>query len=178
MHRTGRLAYVDRGTFAAVELPYKGDLASMVVLLPRDVDGLAALEATLTPELLASTVEKLAPRQVDLALPKLHIEGRFQLAPTLSDLGMPAAFTGSADFSGIDDKNPHYISAVVHQTFVDVDEDGTEAAAATAVLMFRGSVQRTEPPVVFRADHPFLFLIRDRPTGTILFLGRLANPKA
>ena len=101
----------------------------------------------------------------------------FQLGSALADMGMPIAFTGEADFSGMTGEKDLFISRVVHKAFVDVSEEGTEAAAATGVMMEMGvSVQPLLPPAVFRADHPFLFIIRDNHSGSILFIGRVVDP--
>jgi serpin B len=177
MHRTGRLNYFDGGDFHALELPYAGNDLSMVIVLPKKVDGLARLEESLTSENLSAWLAKLGPRRVDLALPRFRVEAGFELEKVLSAMGMPLAFTRSADFSGIDGKRELFISAVIHKAFVDVNEEGTEAAAATAVVIARPSaVVRPEPAVEFRADHPFAFLIRHNRSGSILFLGRVVNP--
>jgi serpin B len=114
---------------------------------------------------------------VQVSLPKFRAESQFSLRQALTAMGMPIAFTGSADFSGIDPKRGLAISAVVHKAFVDVSEQGTEAAAATGVTMRTLAMRMPEPAVVFRADHPFLFLIRDTRTGVVLFIGRLMTPR-
>ena len=112
---------------------------------------------------------------MEIAIPKFRAESEFSLRDVLSRLGMADAFSGSADFSGIDDRRDLYLSEVVHKAFVDVSEEGTEAAAATgATVKFVAMLQ--EPRTVFRADHPFAFLIRDAGSGVILFGGRLAKP--
>jgi serpin B len=108
-------------------------------------------------------------------LPRFTVTSAFDLAEVLPSMGMVLAFTGEADFSGMTGRKELFISAVVHQAFADVNEEGTEAAAATAVVMSRSASQ---PPPLFRADHPFLFLIRDNRTGGILFLGRVVKPSA
>jgi serpin B len=178
MHRTGRLNYSDGEDFQALELPYAGDDLSMVIVLPKKMDGLARVEESLTSEKLSAWLAKLGPRRVDVALPKFKVEAGFELQKVLPAMGMPLAFTGSADFSGIDGKRDLFISAVIHKAFVDVNEEGTEAAAATAVVLARPSaVVRPPPAVVFRADHPFAFLIRHNRSGSILFLGRVVNPR-
>ena len=126
------------------------------------------------------TVVKRRWRKVLVYLPKFTFTSEFSLAETLSAMGMPLAFGDEADFSGINGKRDLFISAVLHKAFVEVNESGTEAAAATAVVMrlkSRGSSPRRSPPV-FRADHLFMFMIRDRRTGTILFMGRITNPRA
>lgn len=172
--RAGYAARAD-GALKVLELPYKGDEVSMLVLLPDASDGLPALEAKLTAETYRAWTADLARRDVLVYLPRFSVESRFALAPTLGAMGMPLAFTpGQADFSGMNGKRDLFISAVVHKARVDVDERGTEAAAATGVAVRALSVQQ-EPPA-FRADHPFLFVIRHNPTGAILFLGRLVDP--
>jgi len=113
-----------------------------------------------------------------VALPKFRVESQFSLRKALSAMGMPGAFSNSADFSGIDGRGKLAISEVVHKSFVDVSEQGTEAAAATGMTMRAAAMRAPEQTVVFRADHPFLFLIRDTRSGVILFIGRLTNPKA
>ena len=189
-----RLLYPDENGFAIVELPYKGDDLSMVVLAPNRADGLAALERKMTSENLSRWIAKLAQRQVNVVLPKFKLETKYTLgdsqsSATLQALGMVRAFTdprkpNGADFSGIrqtsDPMQRLYITKVLHKAFVEVTEQGTEAAAATAVVMaFPMSLPRTQPfTPTFRADRPFVFLIRDKHTGTILFLGRVMNPQA
>jgi serpin B len=175
---TRSFGYHDGGAFRMVELPYAGGDRSMVVVLPTKPDGLPALEATLTAEALDGWLKKLAPRRVAMHLPRFRVEESFGLGETLQTMGMRLAFDRNrADFSGLTGKPDHFISAVVHKAFVDVNEAGTEAAAATAVAMMMARAGPVAPPVEFRADHPFLLLIRDRPTGSVLFLGRLAEPK-
>jgi serpin B len=177
MHRTGRLNCLDGGGFQALELPYAGEALSMVVLLPKETGGLAEFERSLTAKSLSGWLAKLRPHRVDVALPRFEVEKGFELQDMLSAMGMPAAFGPQADFSGMNGQRDLFISAVVHKAFVDVNEEGTEAAAATAVLMTRASAARPEPIISFRADHPFVFLIRDKQSGSILFVGRVTNPK-
>jgi serpin B len=150
----------------------------MVVLLPKKPDGLAALEASLSASKLDGWIAKLANNQVEVSLPRFKLEVGFELSRTLKSLGMVQAFGAGADFSGMTTDRRLYISAVIHKAFVDVNEEGTEAAAATAVNMVRTLAKvRPKPPVVFRTDHPFLFLIRDNRSGSILFVGRVTDPK-
>jgi len=174
MHQTAEFGYFDGGEFQALELPYRGDRLAMVVLLPKAKDGLAALEASLSADKVAGWVGKVRRRKVQVALPRFKTTAEFSLKDTLVAMGMTAAFGGDADFSGMTGAKDLFISAVVHKAFVDVNEEGTEAAAATGVVMERKS--KPEPPPVFRADHPFLFLIRDTRSGAILFLGRILDP--
>lgn len=171
MHRTGRLGYVQGEGFRAVELPYEGNALSMLVVLPDAIDGLGAVEQTLD----FAWVDRIRPQPVALALPRFKAEYRVELARPLAALGMPSAFSGDADFSGISTEAKLALSQVIHQAFVDVNEEGTEAAAATAVIAARTSVA-VAPPIEFRVDHPFLFAIRHQPSGSILFLGRITDP--
>ncbi|MGO8765105.1 MAG: serpin family protein [Limisphaerales bacterium] len=160
-----------------LELPYAGDDLSMIVLLPREADGLDHLEKELTAQNLASWTTSLRSQKVQVFLPKFKMTSEFRLAETLKALGMPDAFTSQADFSGMDGRKNLFFSDVIHKAFVEVNEEGTEAAAATAVVMFGGAAPSNQPPIpIFRADHPFLFLIRDNHDGSILFLGRVADP--
>ena len=157
-------------------MPYAGDALSMIVLLPKAKDGLPALEQKLTAAQMEQWVSSMHPRKVRVYLPRFKATSQFGLGPMLAGLGMPLAFDArDADFSGMTGRPDLYISAVIHKAFVDVNEEGTEAAAATAVVMRVKSAMPAEPPT-FRADHPFLFLIRDTESGAILFLGRMANP--
>jgi serpin B len=148
----------------------------MVVLLPKEMYGLAAAEQALDLAALERCIAGLRPQEVAVYLPRFKTTSQFSLAEVLAALGMPLAFdVRRADFSGMTGTRDLFISAVVHKAFVDVNEEGTEAAAATAVVM---KLRSAAPAGVklFRADHPFLFLIRDRESGAILFLGRVADP--
>ncbi len=173
MHQRGQFPYGVAGDVEILELPYAGKDLSLVVLLPRKTDGLADLEKRLTPKSLAAWTSELRQREIEVYLPKFKTASAFRLDQVLSSMGMPSAFSDHADFSGMDGKRDLFISAIVHKAFVDVNEEGTEAAAATGVVMSRMAVMVTP---TFRADHPFLFLIRDNRTGSVLFLGRIVNP--
>jgi serpin B len=176
MHQTEDFGYIETESFQALELPYEGDSLSMVVLLPRAKDGLPALEQALDADTLFDWLDRMTEQEVIVALPRFRVTSEFGLAAVLAAMGMEDAFSlEKADFSGMTGKKDLYISAVVHKAFVDVNEEGTEAAAATAVTMMLTAVR--EMPPVFRADHPFIFLIRDRGSGSLLFMGRLANPE-
>jgi serpin B len=176
MHQTERLKYAEDAALQVLELPYKGERLSMLVLLPRELQGLEKIEQSLTTAKLEGWLGKLAPRRVQVELPRFKLEARFDLGTQLAAMGMPLAFSRDADFSGISTAEKLFISKVIHQAFVDVNEEGTEAAAATAVGIKALALPPSEPPVTFRADHPFLFLLRDRYTGSILFLGRVNDP--
>jgi serpin B len=176
MHQTGSFKYAEDDQAQLLELPYQGAKLSMVVVLPRSKDGLPQLEKALSLEKLEGSLQALKPRRVEIGLPRFKLTAECELKAPLSALGMPIAFhAGEADFSGMSPSREVAISAVVHKAFVEVDETGTEAAAATGVVMARTAFIAAQP-TVFRADHPFLFLIRDGRNGSILFLGRLARP--
>ena len=153
----------------AVELPYAGDRLSMLILLP-DEDTFGPFEAAFSAEKLDDIVAQLYPQHVWLAMPRFESTSEFSLASVLADLGMPDAFSSSADFSGMDGTHDLFISHVAHKAYVSVDEEGTETAAATGVIM-----TLSLPPMI-RVDRPFLFLIRDTETGTILLMGRVLDP--
>jgi len=179
MQQNEELRYTKKDDIQMLELPYVGDRLTMVVLLPEANGGMEKLETELTADKMADwmrSVDKESPEKVQVFLPKFKMTwGTKELSPILKTLGMADAFVfGKADFSGMDGGKTLFISKVFHKAFVDVNEEGTEAAAATAVVMTKGAAPRM--PRVFRADHPFLFLIRDRQTGSILFMGRVVNP--
>ncbi len=176
MNQTAEFGYMETETFQGLELPYVKDELSMIILLPKAHDGLAELEKTLTAENLSAWLAKLYHREVIVSIPKFKATSQFSLASTLEAMGMKDAFTPDADFSGMDGKRDLFISAVIHKAYVDVNEEGTEAAAATGVTMKLTSMGPSETHV-FRADHPFIFLIRDNHSNAILFIGRLMNPK-
>ncbi len=175
--------YWEDETLQALELPYVGNDLSMVILLPRNKDGLTDQEGTLTAANLTKWTGHLKKQKVTVYLPRFRLTwGTTDLKDGLAALGMVDAFDPEkADFSGMDGNKPGHgqdwlcISRVLHKAFVEVNEEGTEAAAATAVVMIRLTGMPAPSPT-FRADHPFLFLIRERQTGSILFMGRLADP--
>jgi len=171
MHETTSLRYAKGNGWQAVEIPYGGGSLAMTVILPDDP---AAFERGFDAATLDQITGALAATQVTLALPKFSIETKAQLADLLRALGMPTAFTAGADFSGITKATQLAISDVIHQANIDVDEKGTTAAAATAVVL-RATGMPTHP-VTVTVDHPFLFALRDVPTGVVLFLGRVADP--
>jgi serpin B len=177
MNQTSHFGYTETPSAQILEMRYAGTGIAFDILLPKSVDGLAGLENSLTPENLAGWLGNLSTRNVQVSLPKFRAESGFSLEKELSLMGMPAAFGGKADFSGISAKGRLAISTVVHKAFVDVSEQGTEAAAATGIAMKLTSVSEPEQTVVFRADHPFLFLIRDTRSQAVLFMGRLMDPR-
>jgi serpin B len=146
----------------------------MIVLLPRERYGLAAVEERLSAESVRDWTERLHRRQTRVELPRFELESSFGLGSTLASMGMPQAFTDQADFSGMTGERDLFISKVIHKAFVEVNEEGTEAAAATGVVMELASA----PAEPIRVDHPFVFLILDRRTDSVLFLGRVVDPTA
>jgi serpin B len=174
MHGGWHFRYAENGELQMLDLPYRGDDFSMIVLLPRKRDGLADLEAKLTIPNLTAWIANLRERSVEVVFPKFKITAQFGLGDKLAALGMTDAFTDKADFSGMDGQRDLYLNHVIHRTFVNVDEEGTEATALNIIWIVAGI--ETAPPPVFRADHPFLFLIRDNHSGSILFLGRVTDP--
>ena len=173
MRRTADLAYLRADGYQAVLLPYRGSSLAMAIVLP---DGpLPALAARLaggvSPLLAGATRQSVA-----LSLPKFRQRAGFGLIPVLRQLGVEDAFTGAADFRGITPQERLFISAVVHQAYVDVDEQGTEAAAATAIGMRPMALRREPDPIPMVVDRPFLFAITDTATGLPLFLGQVTRP--
>jgi serine protease inhibitor len=176
MHHLDTVRYMENPSLQAVEMPYSGGGVSMVILLPRQIDGCRQLENGLTPALLADTLQQMKQQRVDIYLPRFKLESTFKLNDALAELGMPNAFA-SADFSAMDGAKDLLISGVFHKAWGEVNEEGTEAAAATGIAMAMSAMPHPEaPPPVFRADHPFLFFIRDTRSGSLLFVGRLADP--
>ena len=173
--------YAETDQLQILELSYEGKELSMLILLPRG-DDLKAIEESLSAEKLYGWKKLLSREEVIVYLPKFKFETKYFISRDLAAMGMPTAFTpgidfgGEADFSGMTGKRDLRISEVIHQAFVDVNEEGTEAAAATAVVMRTGSVGMPRQKKIFNADHPFIFIIQENATGNILFLGRVTNP--
>jgi serpin B len=179
MHQTGWFSIVAGENMQAISLGYFGNETEMVVMLPDNKDGLAALERRLSPSWLGGWLTKLDNMQgseVNLMLPKFKLEQRRELTEKLIGMGLKTAFTASADFSAMSAKQNIKLESVVHQVYLDVDEKGSDAAAASALEGAEASAgPPPPPPKIFRADHPFLFLIRDKRTGVILFMGRFTG---
>ena len=168
----GWSAPVSSNDFQALELPYGSNQLSMVILLPSQIGGLRQLEQQLSPAFLSNVLGQMRPQAVEIFLPRFTVASSFNLGKTLAAMGMSDAFTPFvADFSGIDGAQDLFVGFVLHKAWGQVNEAGTEAAAATVI-----GVELSVPLPSFRADHPFLFLIRDTQTGSVLFLGRLTNP--
>ena len=175
MKQTESFGYTEGQGYQAVELLYDGGELSMVILLPED-GKFEAFEDGLQAEQVEDIISGLQLTEVTLTMPKFEFDSEFSLKDTLPEMGMPMAFSSSADFSGMNGNRELSISDVLHKAFVAVDEAGTEAAAATAVIMELTAAP--EPPVEVTIDRPFIFLIRDIETGAILFVGRVMNPGA
>ena len=170
------MAYAAGEGWQAVELPYAGDALAMLVLVP-DEGALATVESELAGGLIDQAAGALAPTDVVLELPKWDIETRVELSTILAALGMPTAFTDQADFTGMTTDEQLLIGFVIHQANITVDEAGTEAAAATAVGIDTTAAPAEEPePILLTVDRPFLYALRDRETGAVLFLGRVTSP--
>jgi serpin B len=165
--------YFEDEKIQVLELPYKGEKVSMVVLLPKE--DFSSFDSSLTLDNLKEYQAKMKKTKLDsIALPKFKLETKYFLRDNLSALGMPTAFSDRADFSKMTGRRDLFINFVIHQAFVEVDEKGTEAAAATAVGMKLTGIRQ---PKIFRADHPFLFFIMEKQTSTILFFGRVVDPR-
>jgi len=185
MRKTARFGYAKRQGFSAVSVPYVGDDLQFLVLLPDEVNGLRVVESKLTADILAECA-KLQAQDIDLHLPKFKLEPpTIALAETLQALGMKSAFDipkGSANFDKMAPRKPNdylYISNVFHKTFIAVDEKGTEAAAATAVVMMRATAiaRPKPPPIEVKVDRPFIYAIQHVPSGLCLFLGCVTDPR-
>jgi serpin B len=174
MKQTGSFKYSESDNYQVIELPYDGQELSMVIFLPAPGQ-FQAFEETMTYQLASNIIEqKIGSRQVALTMPKFEFESEFGLKETLMGMGMTEPFRDNADFSGMSNQSDLHIDDVVHKAFVSVDEAGTEAAAASAVIV--GTTSMPLEPVILTLDRPFVFLIRDIQTGTILFIGRVMNP--
>jgi serpin B len=174
MRQTESFGYTRGEGYQAVELLYDGREMSMVILLP-EPGAFKAFENSLDAEQMQAIVENLAREQVALTMPKFEFDSDFSLKDALTAMGMPAAFSAEANFSGMTGDRALSIAEVIHKAFVSVDEEGTEAAAATAVVMLESAMPGQ--PVEVTIDHPFMFLIRDIETGALLFVGRVVDPR-
>ncbi|MGA2159010.1 MAG: serpin family protein [Dehalococcoidia bacterium] len=173
MHESESLGYAEGSGYKAVELPYSGNELSMVIFLP-DIGTFNQFESAFAADKYNGIIQSLSGKQVALTMPRFKYDSQFSLNKALSDMGMPVAFTGDADFSGMTGNRDLSISDVIHKAYVAVDESGTEAAAATAVIMRLTAMPLS--PAEVKVDHPFIFVIRDIQTGTVLFIGRVLNP--
>ncbi|MBN2789334.1 MAG: serpin family protein [Candidatus Delongbacteria bacterium] len=175
MYNKAMYGYYENDKFQFLEMPYKGNDVSMLVLLPKETQGLGKIESELNMSTIDSAIDNIKGKEVKVYFPKFKLNLSYELSSLMKDLGMNDAFTKAADFSKMTGNKELYISAIIHKTFIEVDEKGTEAAAATAVVMrMKGAMPQPCPE--FKCDHPFFYFIRENETGTILFTGRLNDP--
>jgi serpin B len=165
--------YYETDELQILELPYKGDNLSMMIILPKE-NNISEVEGMMTYDNLMSWRNSLAATAVEVFLPKFTLETEYNLKQVLVDMGMNIPFTDEADFSGMNGNKELHIEKVIHKAFVEVTEEGTEAAGATSVHMVLTS---TPNSVTFNANHPFIFLIQHESTGNILFMGKMCNPE-
>jgi len=166
--------YFENSLVQVVEIPYKGD-ATMIIFLPKKEDGFSDLQEQFTYENYTTWTSNYTQKKISLTIPRFKIENNFDLDKPLKKMGMKLAFGKKADFSKMTGDQSLFISKIVHKAYIEINEDGTEAAAATAVVMDRKSASN-EPPKAFRADHPFIFMIKENTTNTILFVGHFVQP--
>ena len=179
MNQVGGFNYYNGKTFQALEIPYKREDISLIIFLPKEINGLSGFEQSLTASNLQQWLSHLRPvSEVIVTIPKFKESQQFELQNTLGAMGMPLAFGERADFSGMNGNRDLRISAAIHKAFIDVNEEGTEAAAVTAMNMMTTAIYEPNrpQPIIFCADHPFFFLIRDNRSGGILFMGRVNDP--
>ncbi len=179
MYQRHHYAYSETDEFQILELDYKGGAQTMLIILPRERAGITELYGYIGQDILLEHDQTRTFKDVLVYLPKFRLEDDHEMTPGLSALGMAEAFSPAADFSGMTGNKDLMISSVLQKAFIEVDEIKTEAAAATAVIMkMTSTAPSMVAPVEFRADHPFIFMIRDRESGVVLFLGHLINPEA
>lgn len=181
MTTTANFPYYQNNTFTILEMPYRGGEAgqtqfSLLVFLPKDTYGLSSVENHILDISLENLLKSLRMERVIVSFPKFKFSSEFELNNTLQQMGMIEAFSENADFSGIDGERDLSLNHVIHKAYLSVDEKGTEAVAATAVTMEHRSVVHPESTTVFRADHPFMFMIIDKSINAILFTGRFVSP--
>jgi serpin B len=165
--------YAETDDLQIIDLPYAGEDVSMLILLPRE-SYMGGVEAQLSADKLGEWIELMEATDVNVQLPRFTFETKYFMKEDLAEMGMPTAFTDAADFSGMNTEDSLFIDKVIHQAFIEVNEKGTEAAAATGVSVKLSAA--VSPQKTFNADHPFVFLIRDVDTGVIMFMGRVTDP--
>ena len=178
MNKTARFMYARNKSLSCqvLKLPYKMGEVAMLILLPDEDDGLANLEKKISSDTIAKCSSEIQNEKVFVSLPKFKVNCQFNLNSVLMQLGIHDLFGQNADLSGITGNKDLFISDVIHQAYVDVNEEGTEAAAATAVMMSRCMALPSKPPPHFLADHPFFFVIQHCKTGAFLFVGKVEDP--
>jgi len=177
MNQQKNYKYYEDSKIQAIEIPYKDNKASMVIFLPIKNKQMEEFENSFDYKYYQEITSAFQSTEVYLSLPKFQTTYKIDLSSTLSQMGMPLAFAPSADFSGMTGNRDLCISEVIHQAFINVDEKGTEAAAATAVVGRLTAIRMPDKPKVFNADHPFIFCIKDNTTGSILFMGKIMKPE-
>jgi len=170
-----RFEYMKTDEAEMLQMPFKGERLLMTVILPKEYE-MAALESSLTMDDIRRWKDALKEQRVDVYLPRFRIKSSYYLSDSLANLGMPEAFEKTANLTGISAAGGLFINEVIHQAYVDINEDGAEASAATAVMIGETASRDAEKASVFRADHPFLFMIEDKETGCMLFMGKVGNP--
>lgn len=178
MDQTSKFAFAEMDGNKFLEMPYAGNRYSMLFVLPKTHDGLSAIESALTVEKLDGWIKKMATQNVRVKLPKFKSVVRIDLTKRLSEMGMPSVFGASANFSGMTGQRDMFVDSIIHKTFIEVNEEGAEAAGASAATVKRSAKPRQEEIATFVADKPFVYMIRERRTGAILFIGRMDNPEA
>ncbi len=176
MNQTKQVGYYEDNEVQAIELPYEGKKITMVIILPKTINGWKQQGKALNQKKLNHVLSNMTRTEVVMAIPKFTKESSFSLSKKLTEMGMTDAFTDDADFSGMTGNKELMIDEVLHKSYIEVNEAGTEAAAATAVIMALKS-EYIENPVRFIADHPFIYMIMDKKTGGMIFLGRFVNPE-
>lgn len=180
MNARGSYNYAETANAKFIRLPYNGDKHSMIIALPNQQTDLSALEEQMTPNRFADVYSGIK-QEVILSLPKFKMTLPLKLKEQLKAMGMKLSFEPGANFSKMTEQAQLHITEVIHKAFIEIDEKGTEAAAATAVIMAVTSTSSHDDrplPKVFNADHPFLIYILDDQTQAILFMGRVMNPIA
>jgi len=177
MHQKKEIGYYEDDDVQAIELLYKGQKMSMIIILPKEIGGWKLIGKIISCNKLNIIHKEMKPHKINMSIPKFSFESKFNLKEILYKMGMEQAFTNDADFSGMTEDNDLRIDEVIHKAFIEVNETGTEAAAATAVIMSLKTALEEEDVIQFVADHPFLYFITDKTTGGIIFMGRYVNPE-
>ncbi len=176
MHQRQRFNYYENRSLQVLELPYVGKSLSMIIFLPRKGVPIHALDKALSTKHVDGVLEQMTPTRVAVSLPRFQFKTKYYLKKFLKRMGMVVPFSNAADFSGFTTKMGLKIAKVIHGASITVDEEGSEAAAATAIIMKSKGIHKAPRYIEFKADHPFMFMIRDKKSGVILFMGRVINP--
>ena len=178
MYQTDNFKYYEDTNFQYLQMNYKGNKISMLVILPKDKNGKTIYDFNIpTAKKIPNVINSLKTKEVKINFPKIELRTNYSLKKDLQKMGMKEVFTNNANFSKMDPKNKLKVSEIYHKTYLKVDEEGTEAAAATAIVI-AGTTSVPLPPKVFNANHPFAFIIKENKTGEILFIGKIVNPQS